>query len=109
MARVFSTAFIKAHGGATPSYTVPDGYIAVIRSITITNTNPLGIPESGSVYLGHSSCTIYQCTMSTTLDPLADQSKTIEVRVVVEATDTINVTAGSDIDITVSGYLLSTP
>lgn len=109
MASVYSTAFLKSHGGAGGLYTVPSGFVAVIRSITAVNTNAIGIPEGFSVYLGHSSCTIVEATLSPILPTSSGQSMIVEMRCVVEATDTINITNDADVDVTVSGYLLSTP
>lgn len=97
------------HGGVTAAYTVPDGYVAVIRNITAVNTNGVGIPEYGQVYLGHSSCTIFLATISPFLPSSGTQQITLEYRVVVEATDTINVQGGADVDMTVNGYLLKLP
>lgn len=109
MAGIYSTAFLKSHGGAGGSYTVPDGFVAVIRSITAVNTMFLTIPEPFSVYLGDSSCTIVEWTLSNLLPTSPGQSVNWQGRVVVEAHDTINVTNGPDVDVTVSGYLLSAP
>lgn len=108
MAAVYSTAFIKSHGGAGGSYTVPDGFIAIVRCVTGFNAS-VGLPEDAQVFLGHSSVTIWQYTL-TPYDPSSPGFyATDELRVVVEATDTINVSSGLDVDMTVSGYLLSTP
>lgn len=110
MSSVYSTAFLKSHGGANALYTVPDGFIAVIRCITAVNTNPVGLPENAQVYLGHSSCTIFEQTISPVFGGAGIQSSIVDMRVVVEATDTMVIdNNGADIDMTVSGYLLTTP
>jgi hypothetical protein len=110
LSAVYSTAFIKSHGGAVESYTVPDGFIAVIRCITAVNTNLFGVPENAQVVLGHSSITIYERTISALFSGPGIQSDILELRVVVEATDTIQTpNNGADVDMTVSGYLLATP
>ena len=108
MARVYSTNFAHMHGGVTQTYTVPDGFIAVIRCITSFNAS-IGIPEQAQVVLGHSSVTIYQKTLSPYLPTSLTYYDCTEMRVVVEATDVITVYGDGDIDMTVSGYLLTTP
>lgn len=106
MASVYSTSFIRSHGGAGGSFTVPGGTIAIIRCITAFNASAI-IPESAQVFLGHSSCTIYEVTLNVFIGPSRDYYDAIELRVVVEADDTINVSSGADVDMTVSGYLLT--
>lgn len=105
---VYSTSFLRSHGGAGGIYTVPAGYLAVIRCITAVNTGP-DLPEHGQVFLGHSSCTIWSAVLSPFLPSSPGNSATINLRVVVESTDTIQVNNGPDVDVTVSGYLLSLP
>lgn len=109
MSKVYSTSFIRSHGGGPDSYTVPVDQVAVIRCITVTNNNALDLPEQAQVYLGHSSCSL----LNTEISPLLPSSGTtyliVDARVVVEATDVIWANGGPDVDITVSGYLLSLP
>lgn len=81
----------------------------MIRCVTAVNTNFVTLPEGFSVYLGHSSCTIIETTLSNVLPSAPGQYVSQEMRVVVEAGDTINVINDADVDVTVSGYLLSTP
>lgn len=108
MASVYSTQFALMHGGASVVYTVPAGYIAVIRSVTAFNASPV-VPEDGHVYLGDSSVTIYQRTLSTFLPSSPGYYDAQELRVVVDAGDRIHVEGGPDVDVSVSGYLLSLP
>lgn len=77
-----------------------------MRCVTAFNASSV-IPESAQVYLGHSSCTIYEVLLSVFVGPTQNYYDTRELRVVVEATDTINVSSGADVDVTVSGYLLT--
>lgn len=108
MARVYSTSFIRSHGGAGGDYAVPDGYVAVIRWVTGFNASDIE-PEVGQVVLGHSSCTVWYVEFNPTGLGSAYFYQSDELRVVVEAEDHILVMNGPDVDVTVSGYLLSTP
>lgn len=106
MAAIYSTSFIKSHGGAGGEYTVPEGFVAVVRCITAINTQVLA-PEGYSVFLGHSSCTIANDTLDPAFSGSPGWGVVHDLRVVVEATDTIHVNNDPDVDVTVSGYLLS--
>lgn len=106
MASVYSTSFIRSHGGAGGSYTVPDGYLAVIRCVTGFSAADFS-PEIGQVVLGHSSCTVWYNEFNPVSSGPYAFYRTDDLRVVVEAGDTINVTNGTDVDVTVSGYLLT--
>lgn len=108
MSSVYSTSFLRSHGGAGGLYTVPDGFIAVVRNVTAFNSDGV-IPQSFNVYLGHSSCTFVAATLSPLLPSSPGYYSTWELRVVVETTDTINVSNDPGVDVTVNGYLLSLP
>lgn len=88
---------------------MPDGYIAVIRCITAVNTSGVDIPEGFNVYLGHSSCSVASALLTPLLPSSPGNGLALDLRVVVEATDTIQVTNDADVDVTVSGYLLTLP
>lgn len=105
MAALYSYSFIRAHGGAGGSYEVPAGYRAVIRCITAFCGSTL-TPEAAQVTLGHSSCTIALLNFYAGLDSEGNNSQVWNGRCVVEALDTIIVSSGPDVDVTVSGYLL---
>lgn len=102
MARVYSTRFIAGHAGAGGTYTVLPGFLAVVRCVTAFNASAI-INEIAEVALGSSATTFYQ-------KDLAQQVCDItELRVVVPAGDSIVAASGADVDVTVSGYLLSLP
>lgn len=105
MAAVYSTSFIRAHG-SNESFTVPDGFLAVVRSVTAFNSDGV-LPLSFNCYLGHSSCTFVAATLSPLLPSSPGYYASFDLRVVVEATDTIQANVPSAVDVTVSGYLLS--
>ncbi len=87
---------------------MPEGFVAVIRCVTGFSASSFA-PETGQVTLGHSSVTVWYAEFSP--EGLSDTFfyRTDELRVVVEATDHILVSSGPDVDISVSGYLLSLP
>lgn len=102
MARVvYSKRFIAAHAGTTETYTVPDGYVAVLKWITHFNSH-IVLSASSQAFLSPSACTIWQQEIG----PQA--SAQTEIRVVLEAGEEVQVIPGATCDVTISGYLLST-
>ncbi len=101
MSQVYSQRFFASHAGTAATYTVPDGCTAVIRAITAFNASVLA-PETAAVVLTDLDVTIWQDLLSP-----GDASSVVNCRVVLRAGESIHNIAGSDIDMTVSGYELT--
>ena len=99
---VYSTQLINSHADGGYSLEVPAGYRAVIRSIAAFNANGL-LGEPLQLSLTSTGATFFKATIA------AESSINVDMHVVVNSTDTIVVSAGVDIDVVVSGYLLTLP
>lgn len=102
MAQVYSERFIAEHAGSEELYTVPAGYRAVIRCITSFNGSAL-INEISAVILVVADVTLYQVNLG------PNEWETHDLRIVVNPGEAFTNAGGDDIDITVSGYLLTLP
>lgn len=99
---VYSTLFFSAHAAGGYSYPVPAGYRAVIRCICSFNGSAI-INEISEMTIGSTGATFYQRDLGQQVCDIT------ELHVVVDEGDTIVWGGGIDVDITVSGYLLSLP
>lgn len=108
MSKVYSTLFIAVHAGAAGSYRVPEGYRAVVRWVTAFNGSTFA-PETAALVKHAEAATIYQRLLEPTPDRNQGFYDSTELRVVLNETDEIVTNNGSDIDMTVSGYLLLLP
>ncbi len=106
MSQVYSTRFFASHAGTAASYTVPDGCTAVIRTITAFNASVLA-PETAAVVLTDLDVTIWQNLLTPGPPDVPNESSVVNCRVVLRAGESIHNIAGSDIDMTVSGYELT--
>lgn len=102
MRSVYSTLFVTSHAGADPSWTVPAGYTAVLRYVTAFNANAV---SHGSAQIVHnaSSCTILQLSLD------VQSWSDAHMRFVCNEGDTLQLHSGSDVDMTLSGYLFRKP
>lgn len=102
MSSVYSTLLVTAHAGAEPSWTVPSGFRAVLRYVTAFNANAI---STGSAQIIHtpSSCTVYQRSLD------VQEWQGDEMRLVLNEGDELELRTGSDVDMTLSGYLLELP
>lgn len=102
MGSVYSTQFLTSKSGASATYLVPSGYRAVIREITAFNGN-LAIPETAQIFFQGSGIMIWNALLD-------GQSYVAEqLRTVLNPGDRFLHGNGPDVDMVVSGYLLSLP
>ena len=101
-APVYSYRFCQGHAGASSSYTVPVGFRAVVRDITAFNASAVA-PENAQVVIVGLAITIWQALVA------PSSFSGISFRVVIDEGETISTDPGTDVDMTVSGYLLSLP
>ena len=104
MSSVYSTLFFRIHQPGEADYVVPDGYIAVVRCITVT--------WDIEALVGYTIITLGDGTMVWTVkySPLeTPYSNILDCRVVLNAGDSIGVDGGNPGDVTCSGYLLTAP
>lgn len=102
MARVYSVRLAAQHAGAAGSIVVPTGFRAVIRNVSSFNADAIDTNDAQLVHVP-SSCTIYQRTLG--LQQWADD----DLRLVIEEGETVSVLPGFEVDMYVSGYLLTLP
>lgn len=102
MAAVYSTQFIFSHGSHGELYTVGDEFRAVLRWVTGFNSD--GVLD----HIIHLTETVTGATIvQANLNP--QQSESLEFRVVLYAGQQIRNDSDGEVDITVSGYLLTLP
>jgi hypothetical protein len=102
VANVYSTRFLVQHAGAEAVYQVPEGYRAVIRCITSFNGSAVINEVSALIHLT-SGATLYQKDLGQQVWDAED------VHIVLNELEEITNAGGDDIDISVSGYLLTLP
>ena|ERR1700752_1890303 len=106
---VYSPRFIGASfsGFGSGTYTVPDGYLAVVRDVSAAMTNQLGQGGGSFQVFIHGNCII-----TWPMPPDFFGSFQWQGRQVVNAAETISYTAqvaGAQAAIAISGYLLKLP
>lgn len=102
MSRVYSKRIVFMHDGGTAIYVVPAGFTLVIRCVTFFNADAL-LAKSGELIDVTSDCTIVQRSVA------PEASEINDMRVVLDEGQELQVTAEAEMDVTVSGYLLSLP
>jgi len=106
MAQVYSTRFIQSRAGATQLYTVGAGFKAVIRCVTVNNTGP--VTQSWQLFFNGGGGIVSGQMGS--YEIIAGQCIVIgDLRVVLNPEEVVEWSADSDVDATVSGYLLTPP
>lgn len=104
MAAIYSTRFLSGlvHASLNISYTVPSGYVAVVRSISGYNA---GSGAGNFVAFNSASGTLFAV-----VGVVVDATCNLECRHVLNAGDTLTCSASwTSGQATVSGYLLSAP
>jgi len=103
VASIYSTKLaegLQAAGSNSDVYTVPSGYVAVIRSIQLYVVSA----GAATAIVAHKSVSFIACVNTTA----AFQGEDFEMRAVLDAGDIINVTAsGVEFSYLISGYLLT--
>ena len=106
MTAIYSTRFLLTAPGTTASYTVPTGRTAVIRCVTAVQT--VGSAGYFQVYLGPSNVNVIIADLSAFPGTFTNPSSEVyDLRVVVNAGETINGTGQAGISLSVSGYLFT--
>ena len=108
MANVYSTQFLTSHAGAPVTVFVPTGFVAVIRTITAFNASVIA-PETAALVLVAEDVTIWQSLLTPGPPDVPNSSEVVNMRTVLNPGQAIATNNGSDVDMTVSGYLLSLP
>lgn len=108
MADVYSVRFFEDVGlspGSYLAYTVPDGYVAILRDIDAYSS--AGVSDAEIYVEGHLGQTIFYGNVAATSKSNAQWRG----RQVLQAGETITITVGAstDWDVTISGYLLVAP
>lgn len=100
MAGAYSTRFFLAQGaGVLTQYTVPTGYVAVVRSVTGTNTGP----AAALAWLYVSTRAIHHLPL-----PASGGSVNLDMRQVADQGQQIAVyTSALEVYVSTSGYLLA--
>lgn len=108
MANVYSHSMIKSHAGAAAVFECPEGYRAVVRCVTIFNSD---LVNSGTGHLIHSPslCTILQWVVAPPAAIVGAESVNQLLHFVFDWPDYIYIDNDPTVDMTVSGYLLTLP
>lgn len=109
MSIVYSTRFVAAasSGALSPSFTVPNGFVAVVRDITVTSTASLS-QIIGTVVIAPVPGGFYHLALMQFILGAA-QTQHVEGRWVCNAGDVIEVQSPGAFSCSVSGYLLGLP
>ena len=103
---VYSTRFIASPNPTfPPSYTVPAGFIAVVRDVVVyTAPGAGGVPTT--IFIDSPNCIFFGVESSTGGDTIHQ-----ELRQVLEPGETIGISSGlgAGCSVMVSGYLLTLP
>lgn len=108
MANVYSTQFIASHAGAAATFVCPAGYRAVLRCVTVFNSN---VANSGTGHLIHSpsDCTVFQWVVA---PPAAIEGAECVIQLlhfVFNEGESIYTADDGSVDLTASGFLLTLP
>jgi hypothetical protein len=108
MADLYSTRFLieRAGAGAGAKYFVPNGYIAIVRDVSVTSASEAGESVAFGVYAGPDGTEAQFATGEVTGNT---QAFHWEGRVVVLAGEDIQVSSTDEVSYIVSGYLLYAP
>jgi hypothetical protein len=104
MAPIFSTRFLYSHQGASASYTVPSGKLAVLRSILVTNTSATAA-ASFNLGAGFGLTIVNGWLPPLAPGPPLGSTLSIDMRVVLHAGELIATGNQATIDMIVCGYL----
>jgi hypothetical protein len=102
MATVYSTLFVTVHAGAGGSFSVDATHRCVIREITVFNANGV-LSRNAELVHDASDCTIYQRAIG------AKEWYSDQMRFVGNPGDSFTLLTDPDVDMTISGYLLTLP
>lgn len=102
MASVYSTLLATVHAGAGGSFSVDATHRCVVRQVTVFNANAALSRNASLVHMA-SDCTIYQRAIS------ANSWYSDEMRFVMNPGDELLLLTDPEVDMTVSGYLLTLP
>jgi hypothetical protein len=105
---VYSTRFISGLRGTAGSYTVPAGYRAVVRSVTAINLYS-STSEPAQLRSSVGGLIIVGAYLSTFVSSPPWNAITWDLHYVANAGEGIYTQNGPDVDMTVSGYLLTLP
>lgn len=104
---VYSTQFIIARHGTPEAYTVDDSHLAVIRCMTCFNSS-IFVTQYAQLVDDATGATLLQATLQPN-DGFSPTSIVFDTRIVIDPLGVFTAFPGSDVDITVSGYLLALP
>lgn len=102
MANVYSHQLLNIHDGGDTTYQVPAGFVALLEFFTWFNADSLDT-KGGSLVWTEADITIAQHTIG--------QSQVLydRVHIVIPEGHHVHLSADAEVDVTVSGYLLSLP
>lgn len=105
---VYSTRFIAANASTGASYTVPAGYAAVVRCVTVSPTAQ-STSERAYLLLQPAGVLIVNAYINVGLVSAGWSPTILNLRLVANAGETLLAGGGADLYMTVSGYLLTLP
>ena len=108
MAQVYTYRFMVCHAGSSGDFPCPEGFRAVIRCCTAFNASDL-LPEVAAVVHQPSNATVWQKLLLSTPDAPNGGYAVDDVRFAFDYGEYIEANIDSDIDLTVTGYLLTLP
>lgn len=108
MSTVFSTRFLLSTGSTGATYTVPSGKVAVLRSVTAVNRD--GSSQWFLVSINPAGAYVVFGQLEANDATVGRASSIRELRLVVNAGEQMRVsTSSANMDVTLSGYLLTLP
>lgn len=108
MSNVYSTRFIVFHAGAGGSYICPAGVVGVVTWVTAFNASAV-TTETFNLVHQPSDATLAWGTLSQEIGAPDIFSRTMELRFVFYTGEQLHAFGDGDIDMSVSGYLLTLP
>ena len=108
MRTVYSALLLAVHAGAAGTITVEPGTVVIISDIAAFNPNAV-IPETAALVHHPSSATIFQASNLFSGDPSSGGYVHERCHKVLGPGDSCTTNNGSDVDMFVSGYILSLP
>ena len=108
MSKVYSHRFIVFHAGAGGDFTCPDGYLGIVTYVLAFNASAVATETFNLVHVD-SNATIAWGVLSQLLDAPGTFSAAMAMRFVFYEGESLHAFGDGDIDMAVSGYLLSLP
>jgi len=103
--RVYSTRFLIFSGTSGASFELPQGYVGVLKDVTVCSTSPVDVVQYG-VYLMPAAVTVVTGLIPPRGPEETQRSETYETRVVFYPGESLHAYGQLFLDLTASGYVL---